>query len=193
MAQGAHPTGAATLLHRYLLLTVLNVNLRRACSCCVARWSWIFRPRRWRRAVWSPQRRTPRERSVGGMGGWHASGADCANQSTHPPPQKRHAQAAALELRLRRANRGGRGGRCSCAAWKRNGCFRAIRADRSVRTRELPHSAAGCPSDCDGAMRNNGGGVHTAPPAHLASESVCAPQTAPNHKSPGESGIFMFV
>ena len=72
-------------------------------------------------------------------------------------------------------------------------CHLTIRADRSVRTRELPHSAAGCPSDRDGAMRNNGGGVHTAPPAHLASESVCAPQTAPNHGSPGESRIFMLV
>ena len=193
MAPGGSFKRGNALLHRYLLDSVLNVNLRRACSCYVARCPWIFRPRRWRRAVRSPVRRTSRERSVGGMGGWHASGADCANQSTHPSPQKRHAQAAALELRLRRANRGGRGGRCSCAAWKRNGWFRALHADRSVRTRELPHSAAGCPSDCDGAMRNNGGGVHTAPPAHLASESVCAPQTAPNHKSPGESGIFMFV
>ena len=68
MAQGAPPTGADALLHRYLLGTVLNVNLRRACSCCVARCPWIFRPRRWRRAVRSPQRRTPRERSVGGWG-----------------------------------------------------------------------------------------------------------------------------
>ena len=68
MAQGARPRRGTTLLHRYLLGTVLNVNLRRACSCCVARCPWIFRPRRWRRAVWSPVRRTPRERSVGGWG-----------------------------------------------------------------------------------------------------------------------------
>ena len=192
MAQGAPPTGADALLHRYLLGTVLNVNCdapARAASQD-ALGSFV-------RVDGAEQCVHPsgelRVRDPLGDGGWHASGADCANQSTHPPPQKRHAQAAALELRLRRANRGGRGGRCSCAAWKRNGCFRAIRAYRSVRTRELLHSAAGCPSDCDGAMRNNGGGVQTAPPAHLASESVCTPQTAHNHESPGESGIFMLV